>query len=57
VLAVRFPSQQWNRETMWRYQNREWYRIDRSKLQAQLIVKRDAKLAAIQPVGTCGSIT
>jgi len=29
VLAVRFPSQQWNRETMWRYQNREWYRIDR----------------------------
>ena len=50
VLAVRFPSKDWDRETKWRYQNREWYRIDRSKLQAQLIVRRDDKLAAIQPV-------
>lgn len=50
VLAVRFPSQSWDRETMWRLQNTTWYKIDRSKLQAQLIVKVDDKVAAIRPI-------
>ena len=49
VLAVRIPSQNWKRETMWRYQN-SWYFIDRSKLQAQLIVKHNDKLAVIRPI-------
>ncbi len=50
VLAVRFPSEQWKRETMWRYSNGTWYFIDRSRLQAQVIVKHDKKLAVIRPV-------
>jgi hypothetical protein len=50
VLAVRIPSSQWDHERMWRNQNREWYLIDRSKLQAQVITKRDAKIAEIHPV-------
>jgi hypothetical protein len=49
ILKVRIPAQNWQRETMWRYQN-SWYLIDRSKLQAQVIVKHDDKLAVIRPV-------
>lgn len=50
ILAARFPGQQWMRETLWRQQSDSWYKIDRSKLQAQLIVAHDAKLAAIRPI-------
>jgi hypothetical protein len=50
VLAVRFPSQAWDRETLWRWQNTTWYKIDRSKLQAQVIVKVDDRIAAIRPI-------
>lgn len=50
ALAVRIPKSQWERETKWRYENREWRKIDRSRLQAQVIVKRDDKLAEIRPV-------
>ncbi|MEZ6243838.1 MAG: hypothetical protein R3B57_12440 [Phycisphaerales bacterium] len=50
VLTVRFPSEQWKRETMWRYSNGTWYFIDRSRLQAQVIVKHDKKLAVIRPI-------
>jgi len=50
VLAVRFPSEQWSRDSMWRLQNRTWYKIDRSQLQAQVLVKHDDKLAVIRPV-------
>lgn len=50
VLAVRIPSEKWEREAMWRYQNRTWYLIDRSRLQAQVIVKLDDKLAAVRPI-------
>ncbi len=49
VLKVRIPSNNWKRETMWRYQN-SWYFIDRSKLQAQLIIKHNDKLAVIRPI-------
>lgn len=49
ILMVRIPAQNWQRETMWRYQN-SWYLIDRSKLQAQVIVKHDDKLAVIRPI-------
>jgi hypothetical protein len=50
VLAVRFPVEKWSRETKWRYENRTWRLIDRSRLQAQVIVKRDDSVAEIRPV-------
>jgi hypothetical protein len=50
VLAVRIPKSQWERETKWRYENREWRKIDRSRLQAEVIVKRDDKIAEVRPV-------
>jgi hypothetical protein len=50
ILAVRIPKSQWERETKWRYENREWRKIDRSRLQAQVIVKRDDTIAEIRPV-------
>ena len=50
VLAVRFPSERWERETMWRLQNRTFYKVDRSKLQAQLIVQHDDKLAVVRAI-------
>jgi hypothetical protein len=50
VLAVRFPGDKWTRETKWRYENRSWRLIDRSRLQAQVIVQRDDNVAEIRPV-------
>ncbi len=50
VLAIRFPSEAWKREKIWRNQTGDWYFIDRSKLQAQLLVKHDDQLAVIRPV-------
>lgn len=50
VLAVRIPSQNWERDTLWRYENRAWHKIDRSQLQVQVIVKVDDKLAVIRPI-------
>lgn len=50
VLAVRIPAQGWKREVMWRHQTSSWYKIDRSRLQVQLVVKHDDKLAAVRPV-------
>ncbi|QOV91692.1 hypothetical protein [Humisphaera borealis] len=50
VMMVRIPSDAWSRDAMWRLENRTWYLIDRSRLQAQVIVKHDDKLAVIRPV-------
>lgn len=50
VLAVRIPSEQWTRETLWRYENRTWRKIDRSKVQVQLAVKQDDRLAALRAI-------
>jgi len=50
VRKVRIPSSAWQRETMWRRQGTTWYRIDRSRIQVQLLVKRDGSLAVIRPV-------
>ncbi len=49
VLAAAIPSQDWKRETLWRNQTGDWYKIDRSKLQVQLVVKRDDRLAEVRP--------
>jgi hypothetical protein len=50
VLAIRIPSQDWNHEVLWRHQTDSWYKIDRSKLQVQLLVGHDDKLAVVQPI-------
>jgi len=50
VLKVCFHSDQWNRETKWEASNTAWYKIDRSKIQAQLIIKHDDRLAVMRPV-------
>lgn len=50
VLATRIPSSAWRRETMWRRQGSTWSRIDRSRLQVQLIVGWDDARAVIRPV-------
>ncbi len=50
ILGARIPSSTWARETMWRLQNTTWYRIDRSKLQVQLLVRHDADTAVIQAI-------
>ncbi len=50
VLAIRIPSQDWNHEVLWRHQTDSWYKIDRSKIQVQLLVGHDDKLAVVQPI-------
>lgn len=50
VLGVRLPSERWSRETLWRKQNASWYLIDRSHLQALVLVRHDAALAALRAV-------
>ena len=50
ILAVVIPSEAWKHELIWRYSNSSWYKIDRSKLQVQLAVKHDDKMAIIRPI-------
>ncbi len=50
VLMERIPSQAWTRDTRWQWSNGAFYKIDTSKLQVQLIVKHDDKLAVSRPI-------
>ena len=50
VLKIRIPSQNWDRESLWRYSNQSWRFVDYSKLQVQVILKFDGKLAINRPV-------
>ncbi len=50
VLAVRIPSQAWERDTRWQWSNGAFYKIDSSHVQVQLIVKHDETLAVIRPI-------
>lgn len=50
ILMIRLPDQNWKREVRWDYSNGTWYKVDRSKLQAQVIIKYDDRLAVNQPV-------
>jgi hypothetical protein len=50
LMTVRIPSENWKREVLWRNQTGTWYKIDRSKLQVQLIVEHDDRLAVVRPV-------
>ncbi|MEM6749329.1 MAG: hypothetical protein AAF612_02560 [Planctomycetota bacterium] len=50
VLAVHIPMEKWKRVTEWRHSNGAFYKVDRSELQAQFVVKHDDTLAAVRPV-------
>lgn len=50
VLTVRIPNPSWSRDVRWRNQTGDWYKIDRSYLQAEVIVRFSDSLAAIRPV-------
>lgn len=50
VLTVRIPSSSWKRDTRWRNQTGDWYKIDRSYLQAQVIVAHSDSMAVIRPI-------
>ena len=50
VIAVRIPSSAWRRDTRWRNQTGDWYKIDRSFVQAQVIVRHSDTLPVIRPV-------
>ncbi len=50
VLAIRIPSENWQREEIWRHQAGSWYKIDRSKVQVQLLVKKDDKVVVNRPI-------
>ena len=52
LLDVRIPAETWSRETKWVYSNGTWYFVDRSKLQARLVVadKKNPELAIDRPV-------
>ncbi len=50
VLAVRIPSENWKRDTRWRWSVDAFYKIDTSKLQVQLLFKHDKKLAVVRAI-------
>lgn len=51
VLTATIASEAWERDTRWRHSGGgEFYKIDSSSLQVQLIVKHDGELAVIRPV-------
>lgn len=50
VLMVRIPTEAWERTTKWEWFDGGFYKVDYSRVQAQLIIKRDGKTAVIQPV-------
>lgn len=50
VLTARIPSEAWTRETKWEWFNGSFYKVDKSTLQVQLIVKHDDNLAVKRPL-------
>jgi len=50
VLTARIPAEAWARETKWEWFNGSFYKVDKSTLQVQLIVKHDDKLAVKRPL-------
>ncbi len=48
ILTARIPAMDWKREVLWRWSGTQWYKIDRSKIQMQLIVSHDDSLAIIR---------
>lgn len=50
ILAVRLPAQAWVRDTRWHWFNGAFHKVDLSRMQVQLIVRHDDRLAVIRPV-------
>lgn len=50
VLTARIPAEAWNRETKWQWWRDSWQKVDRSRIQIQLIIKHDNTHAIIRPV-------
>lgn len=50
VLKVCIVTETWDRTTKWAWSNGAFNKVDYSRVQAQLIIKRDDKYAVIQPV-------
>ena len=50
IVGVRIPSAGWKRDSRWRNQTGDWYQIDRSTVQVQLIVQQSDTLAVIRPI-------
>lgn len=50
VLASFIADEKWKRDTQWRWETSGWRFIDRSRLQVQLLVKHDDRLAVNRPI-------
>jgi hypothetical protein len=50
ILMVRIPSKAWTRKTRWQWSAGAFHKVDYSKLQVQLLLQHNDKLAVIRPV-------
>jgi hypothetical protein len=50
ILAIRMPIREWERIAEWRWSGTRWYKYDRSKLQARVIVPTAGDEATAFPV-------
>lgn len=50
ILAVRLPAQAWSRDTRWEWFDGAFHKIDLSRMQVQLVVRHDDRLAVMRPV-------
>jgi len=50
VLGVFIPSSNWARSTRWEYRSGTWYFYDSSRLQAQVVVAQDDRLAVVRAI-------
>ena len=50
VLTARIPAESWHRITRWDWYGSAFHKVDYSKLQVQLILQHNDKLAVIRPI-------
>ncbi len=50
VLSAKIPSSTWERVTRWDWYGKAFHKVDYSKLQVQLVVQHNEKLAAVLPI-------
>lgn len=50
VLKVVIPAQAWKRETKWVWRRDAFHKVDQSRIQAQLVIQYNDRLAVVQPV-------
>jgi len=49
IMAIRFPANNWNRSTSWKWNNSGWYKVDTSALVVKVVVKTEKEIATIYP--------